>query len=331
MSVDQCRFHWRHGFVRSARASMTHKTPSVHLRTSLPHAHGSIPERSIVFQMHRSRSLTQRRKIERGGRRSHGQAKMHASNEAPRISTRRRTRQQRREREVSDIKSDETASSASPNIIIGKHHQRRRYVRSKPPKAMPGGRIINAGQGTLTEVSKSFYVAYGSAELSEATKDLHLVVPVKDELQEVTDEESPAPNPLSLPIPSSEKRDVHFQGISLSMPHVQRRGCQPTIVVGFVDMHHGAAPPPPPPLWLESPRLSSLCSPESNGGIPFNPVEEASLMTALHSGMPPKPSNGQLPMSWYNAPPWVNVKPSMAAFATKYDAQVRFDNLAGGV
>ena len=216
MSVHQCRFHWRHGFVRSAPASMTHKTPSVHLRTSLPHAHGSIPERSIVFQMHRSRSLTQRRKIERGGRRSHGQAKMHASNEAPRISTRRRTRQQRREREVSENKSDETASSASPNTI-GKHHQRRRYVRSKPPKAMPGGRIINAGQGTLTEVSKSFYVAYGSAELSEATKDLHLVVPVKDELQEVTDEETPAPNPMSLPIiTSSEKKDVRFQGIYLS-------------------------------------------------------------------------------------------------------------------
>ena len=48
-------------------------------------------------------------------------------------------------------------------------------------------------------------------------------------------------------------------------------------------------------------------------------------MSALHSGLPPKPSNGQLPLSWYNAPPWVHVKPSMAPFATKYDTHVRIE------
>lgn len=65
----------------------------------------------------------------------------------------------------------------------------RRCVRSKPPKLMPGGRIITSGQGTLTEVSKSFYVAYGMTSLQTTDSGIHLVVPVKDELQEITDDE----------------------------------------------------------------------------------------------------------------------------------------------
>jgi len=123
--------------------------------------------------MHRSRSST-RRKTDRARRGNIVGPKSTA------ISARRRARQKRRD--VDDASSGKDA--------VDKHAHRRRYVKSKPPTAMPGGRVIASGQGTLTEVSKSFYVAYGSTALGSTTTDIHLVVPVKDELQEVTDDDA---------------------------------------------------------------------------------------------------------------------------------------------
>lgn len=221
--------------------------------------------------MHRSRSLSTRRRTERSRR---------SGNLSSSLPARRRTRQRRKD-------GDDTSFSTSPKKP---HTHRPRYVKSKPPKAMPGGRVISSGEGTLTEVSKSFYVAYGSTSLGPTATDIHLVVPVNDELQEITDD------------------DAHDELAPTKSNEMPMQGEQPrpkSVLGGFADFACASL--------MESPSLSDKeCAFEEDPGLP-------SVMQACCPSEP-------MPMNWYSTQPWSAVKPSTVPFTTPptdFTTQVR--------
>eukprot|EP00210_Caulerpa_lentillifera_P006483 g6195.t1 len=225
------------------------------------------------------------------------------------IPRRRRTRQSRRLREVTSWKKELThflPRASKRSNLERSNSSSCRYVKSKPPKRMPGGRIISSGQGTLTEVSRSFYVAYGAtalnSETSQGINNINLVVPVRDELQEVADDELILDSSHSYQMPSedSNKTDKEFK--SPHHHHPPLKECE-------LPIHDH---PCLSMVLLNSPRVAQQCGSESmrsdsRSEVYRNPVQcglasddnDMNSITQFGSHLESSNSTQLLPMTWF--------------------------------